>query len=122
MVESLSETTSVDENAKSEMAPVLARIKSLSRDMDTTVVLIHHATAATGRARGSGHIRASTDAEWWVGASEHDDSLMRMVCRKHRHGIQRGTDLGFRIEDEFEPDGSQRIVLKPTRSAEEDLF
>ena len=122
VVDSLSEVTSVEENSKTEMASVLSRIKSITRDMDATVVLIHHATASTGRARGSGHIRASTDAEWWVGASEHDDTLMRMVCRKHRHGIQRGTDIGFRIEDEFEPDGTQRIVLKPTRSAEEELF
>jgi hypothetical protein len=120
VVDSLSETTHVDENSKAEMGPVLERIKSLSRDLDTTVVLIHHANTASGRARGSGHIRASTDAEWWIGPSEHDASLMRMECRKHRHGIQRGEMLPFRIEDAFEPDGTKRIVLKPT--LQEDVF
>ena len=122
VVDSLSEVTAVEENSKTEMAAVLARLKSITRNMDATVALIHHANVDKGRARGSGHIRAATDAEWWVGSSDKDDSLLRMVCRKHRHGIARGTTVGFRIDDEFGPEGEPRIVLKPTGGDREEPF
>lgn len=122
VVDSFSEVTSADENSKMEVAAVLARLKSVTRNMDTTAVLIHHANEAKGRARGSTHIRAATDAEWWVGSSEKDDSLLRMMCRKHRHGIGRGTTIPFRIEDEFDSEGEQRIVLKPAGGDREEPF
>lgn len=119
--DSLSEITHGDENSKDDIATALKNIKSISRDMGATVALIHHTDKTRGTARGSGHIRAVTDSEWWVGTSDIDDTLLRMVCKKHRYGVQRGTTIPFRIEDEFGPDG-QSITLHPARGDGEEPF
>jgi len=121
VIDSLSEITSVDENSKADIGIIMDRIKSLARTQGATVILIHHADKDKGRARGSGHIRAATDAEWWVGSSEHDDGLFRMVCRKHRQGVPRGTTHMFRIEDTWEND-VLRTALRPQGGDGEEPF
>lgn len=115
--DSLSEISSAEENSKTEMKDTMARLKSLSRDFDTTVILIHHTDKDKGRARGSGHIRATTDFEWWLGESEHDQTLLRLVAKKHRHGIRKGTTHMFTLEDEWE-DTTLRTILRPTGGKE----
>lgn len=121
ILDSLSEISSAEENSKTEMKETLQRIKQVSRDFDTAVILIHHSDKEKGHARGSGHIRATTDAEWWLGASQRDESLLRLVCKKHRYGVKRGTTHMFRLEDEFEGD-DKRIVLRPVGGAGKEPF
>lgn len=115
--DSLAEISSAEENSKTEMKETMSRLKSLSREMDTTVVVIHHTDKDKGRARGSGHIRATTDFEWFLGESEHDQTQLRLVAKKHRHGIRRGTTHMFTLEDEREGD-KLITTLRPTGGKE----
>lgn len=56
---------SIDENAASEVAPLLAFLRSLQRQFATAVVLVHHARKGAAHARGGQALRGSSELHAW---------------------------------------------------------
>jgi hypothetical protein len=54
-----------DENAVSEVAPLLAYLRSLQRRFGTAVLLVHHARKGAGNARAGQALRGSSDLHGW---------------------------------------------------------
>jgi hypothetical protein len=55
----------VDENASSEVAPLLAYLRGLQRRFETAVLLVHHARKGAGRARAGQALRGSSELHAW---------------------------------------------------------
>jgi hypothetical protein len=57
----------IDENVAAEVAPLLAYLRSLQRDYDTAVALVHHARKVGGQAlRGSSELHAWGDSNLYL--------------------------------------------------------
>lgn len=89
IVDSLRQSHDADENSSKEMAVVMGCMKQL-RGAGAAVVIVHHAgkselvTSGTGKARGSGEIVASADAQINVSKSDEQDDVDVAVWAKHR--------------------------------------
>ena len=55
----------IDENAASEVAPVLASLRDLQRAHHTAVVLVHHARKGAGHVRAGQALRGSSELHAW---------------------------------------------------------
>jgi hypothetical protein len=55
----------IDENAASEVVPILASLRNLQRRHKTAVVLVHHARKGAGRMRGGQALRGSSELHAW---------------------------------------------------------
>ncbi len=55
----------IDENASSEVAPLLAYLRELQRRFALAVVLVHHARKGAGRLRGGQALRGSSELHAW---------------------------------------------------------
>jgi hypothetical protein len=55
----------IDENASSEVAPLLAYLRELQRRFALAVVLVHHARKGAGRIRGGQALRGSSELHAW---------------------------------------------------------
>lgn len=55
----------IDENASSEVAPLLAYLRELQRGFALAVVLVHHARKGAGRIRGGQALRGSSELHAW---------------------------------------------------------
>jgi hypothetical protein len=55
----------IDENASSEVAPLLAYLRELQRRFALAVVLVHHARKGAGRVRGGQALRGSSELHAW---------------------------------------------------------
>jgi hypothetical protein len=55
----------IDENAASEVVPILASLRNLQRRHKTAVVLVHHARKGAGRLRGGQALRGSSELHAW---------------------------------------------------------
>lgn len=55
----------VDENASSEVAPLLAYLRELQRRFALAVVLVHHARKGAGTTRGGQALRGSSELHAW---------------------------------------------------------
>jgi hypothetical protein len=55
----------VDENASSEVAPLLAYLRELQRGFALAVVLVHHARKGAGAVRGGQALRGSSELHAW---------------------------------------------------------
>jgi hypothetical protein len=55
----------IDENASSEVAPLLASLRELQRRFALAVVLVHHARKSAGRVRGGQALRGSSELHAW---------------------------------------------------------
>src|SRR5262249_2161976 len=55
----------VDENAVSEVAPLLAYLRTLQRKYDTAVLLVHHARKGAAHIRAGQALRGSSELHAW---------------------------------------------------------
>jgi hypothetical protein len=55
----------IDENASSDVAPLLAYLRELQRRFALAVVLVHHARKGAGTVRGGQALRGSSDLHAW---------------------------------------------------------
>lgn len=55
----------IDENAASEVAPLLAFLRSLQRQFATAVVLVHHSRKGAAHMRGGQALRGSSELHAW---------------------------------------------------------
>jgi len=55
----------IDENAASEVAPLLSYLRELERRFHTAVLLVHHARKRAGHARGGQALRGSSEIHAW---------------------------------------------------------
>jgi len=67
----------IDENAVSEIAPILAYLRAIERKLQTSVLLVHHARKAAGHVRAGQALRGSSELHAWG-----DSNLY--LRRKHR--------------------------------------
>ena len=67
----------IDENAVSEIAPILAYLRAIERKLQTSVLLVHHARKAAGHIRAGQALRGSSELHAWG-----DSNLY--LRRKHR--------------------------------------
>jgi hypothetical protein len=67
----------IDENAVSEIAPILAYLRAIERKLETSVLLVHHARKAAGHIRAGQALRGSSELHAWG-----DSNLY--LRRKHR--------------------------------------
>jgi hypothetical protein len=76
----------IDENASSEVAPLLAYLRELQRRFDLAVVLVHHARKGAGRVRGGQALRGSSELHAWGDSNLYlrriDDRLLLSI--EHR--------------------------------------
>lgn len=55
----------IDENAASEVAPLLAFLRQLERQLQTAVLLVHHARKGAGHLRAGQALRGSSELHAW---------------------------------------------------------
>lgn len=55
----------VDENVASDVAPLLAYLRQLERELSTAVLLVHHARKGAGHARAGQALRGSSELHAW---------------------------------------------------------
>lgn len=55
----------VDENAAADVAPLLAYLRQLERELETAVLLVHHARKGAGHARAGQALRGSSELHAW---------------------------------------------------------
>jgi hypothetical protein len=55
----------IDENAATEVAPLLDRLRQLQRRYQTAVLLVHHARKGAGHTRGGQALRGSSELHAW---------------------------------------------------------
>lgn len=76
----------IDENASSEVAPLLAYLRDLQRRFALAVVLVHHARKGAGRVRGGQALRGSSELHAWGDSNLYlrriDDRLLLSI--EHR--------------------------------------
>jgi hypothetical protein len=76
----------IDENASSEVAPLLAYLRELQRRFALAVVLVHHARKGAGRVRGGQALRGSSELHAWGDSNLYlrriDDRLLLSI--EHR--------------------------------------
>jgi hypothetical protein len=68
----------IDENAASEVVPILASLRDLQRRHKTAVVLVHHARKGAGRMRAGQALRGSSELHAW------GDSNLYLRCHDNR--------------------------------------
>jgi hypothetical protein len=84
-------TPGLDEDSSRDMAPVLAALANLAREMNVAIVLLHHQSSKPGAppSRGSSAIEDQADV------------VMRLTRYKHRRlKLWVGSDGKFRIDEE----------------------
>ncbi|MBF8300938.1 MAG: hypothetical protein HW394_1308, partial [Acidobacteria bacterium] len=76
----------IDENASSEVAPLLAYLRELQRRFALAVVLVHHARKGAGSLRGGQALRGSSELHAWGDSNLYlrriDDRLLLSI--EHR--------------------------------------
>jgi hypothetical protein len=92
----------IDENASSEVAPLLAYLRELQRRFALAVVLVHHARKGAGRVRGGQALRGSSELHAWGDSNLYlrrvDDRLLLSI--EHRAAPSRaGLPLALRDTD-----------------------
>jgi hypothetical protein len=92
----------IDENASSEVAPLLAYLRELQRRFALAVVLVHHARKAAGAVRGGQALRGSSELHAWGDSNLYlrrlDDRLLLSI--EHRAAPSRtGLPLVLRSTD-----------------------
>jgi len=55
----------VDENAAAEVAPLLAYLRQIERELETAVLLVHHAKKGASHARAGQALRGSSELHAW---------------------------------------------------------
>ncbi len=111
----------VDENLVGEVAPLLAYLRELERELGVAVMLVHHARkgggARAGQAlRGSSHLHAWGDSNLYLGRSGEDLRLTvehraapspprLSVALRERHG---GLSMAVLDEGEAREDGVEK--------------
>jgi hypothetical protein len=93
----------VDENASSEVAPLLAYLRELQRRFALAVVLVHHARKGAGTVRGGQALRGSSELHAWGDSNLYlrriDDRLLLSI--EHRAAPSRtGLALALRSSDD----------------------
>lgn len=90
----------VEENNSDKMAPLVAGIANLARELNVAIVLIHHQSSKEGAAtlRGSSTIEDQADIVFVLERVKGDDDpwRRRLSCRKFRIGEEPG-DTWFRL-------------------------
>lgn len=109
--------TVTDANASAQMGPVVQEITDLARDFGPAVILIHHATKASGRYRDSSAIGGAVDviAEMYQDEKDRDaDPTLRhfrVVGRVPAHGFAcRFDGNDYRLDMGREAPPEQRII------------
>ncbi|MGQ0548127.1 MAG: AAA family ATPase [Armatimonadota bacterium] len=109
----------IDENASSDVAPLLAYLRDLQRRFALAVVLVHHARKGAGTVRGGQALRGSSELHAWGDSNLYlrriDDRLLLSI--EHR-AAPSTTGLPLALRG---PDGAVALHLveptAPTRTA-----
>jgi hypothetical protein len=92
----------VDENASSEVAPLLAYLRELQRRFAVAVVLVHHARKGAGAVRGGQALRGSSELHAWGDSNLYlrriDDRLLLSIEHRAAPSIA-GLPLAWRSTD-----------------------
>lgn len=104
----------IDENAASEVVPILASLRNLQRRHKTAVVLVHHARKGAGRMRAGQALRGSSELHAWGDSNlylrRQDDRLLLSI--EHRAAktpdplvleLSESQGLALRVLDEPSP-------------------
>jgi len=105
-----------DENASAEVAPMLAYLRLLERELGTAVLLVHHARKGAAHARAGQALRGSSELHAWGDSNLYvrrkADALLLSVEHRAAPGVEAlslelhadGDALGLRV---VEPDAGQ---------------
>jgi hypothetical protein len=92
----------VDENASSDVAPLLAYLRELQRRFALAVVLVHHARTGAGTVRGGQALRGSSELHAWGDSNLYlrriDDRLLLSIEHRAAPSIS-GVPLALRSTD-----------------------
>lgn len=92
----------VDENASSEVAPLLAYLRELQRRFALAVVLVHHARKGAGSVRGGQALRGTSELHAWGDSNLYlrriDDRLLLSIEHRAAPSIT-GLPLALRGTD-----------------------
>jgi hypothetical protein len=93
----------VDENASSEVAPLLAYLRELQRRFALAVVLVHHARKGAGAVRGGQALRGSSELHAWGDSNLYlrrlDDRLLLSIEHRAAPSLT-GLPLALRSTDD----------------------
>jgi hypothetical protein len=107
----------IDENASSEVAPLLAYLRELQRRFALAVALVHHARKGAGTVRGGQALRGSSELHAWGDSNLYlrriDDRLFLSI--EHRAAPRGGGDA-HRPRRTAVAGGSARVRPRPHRS------
>jgi hypothetical protein len=108
----------IDENASSEVAPLLAYLRELQRRFALAVVLVHHARKGAGTVRGGQALRGSSELHAWGDSNLYlrriDDRLLLSIEHRAAPSIT-GLPLALRG-----PDGAVALQLVDTTATPRD--
>lgn len=90
----------IDENASSEVAPLLAYLRELQRRFALAVVLVHHARKGAGTLRGGQALRGSSELHAWGDSNLYlrrvDERLLLSIEHRAAPSSQNGLPLALR--------------------------
>ena len=90
----------IDENASSEVAPLLAYLRELQRRFALAVVLVHHARKGAGTMRGGQALRGSSELHAWGDSNLYlrrtEDRLLLSIEHRAAPSSQRPLPLALR--------------------------
>jgi len=106
----------IDENAASEVAPVLDGLRALERRFQVAVVLVHHSRKGAASARGGQALRGSSELHAWGDSNLYlrrrgDQLLLRA---EHRAAASFDGDLSLELQGE---EGSLALHVTDESSA-----
>ncbi len=106
----------IDENSSADVSALLADLRSLQRQFEVAIVLVHHTRKANGEAtgqalRGSGDLHAWGDSNLYLRRNAQD----LVLCMEHRWA-RSGDPLALRLVDEVGPPRLE--VLGPAAAVE----
>ena len=122
----------IDENAASEVVPILASLRQLQRQHKTAVVLVHHARKGAGRMRAGQALRGSSELHAWGDSNlylrRQGDHLHLSI--EHRAArtpeplvleLGQGPELALRVIDERPREHATPTTADPTERILETL-
>lgn len=105
----------IDENASSEVAPLLAYLRELQRRFALAVVLVHHARKGAGSVRGGQALRGSSELHAWGDSNLYlrraDERLLLSI--EHRAAPSQ-TGLSLALRGDHDALALQMVDAAPT--------
>jgi archaellum biogenesis ATPase FlaH len=113
---------SKSENDSDDMAPTVAALAKLARDLDTAIVLVHHMGDSKEKLyRGSSAIKDQADALFGLLRDDNDPDVRRLTCRGGKGKMRYAPEPADRFLAISPKDGGVTETIEPADDDEQSV-